>query len=268
MSEDVIVRYLLGELPEDEQVRVEERAFADRRYTQNIVAVESDLIDEYVRGEMSGPQRRRFESRFLASAERRQKVEFARALARVVPAARRSQQPLRWRSWRTRTAFFRDAPPAFRFAMAASLLLVVGASWWITERYRLQPLEHGPLRPGSAIGTPLLAELFLPPDVGRGSGGRPQLELPESGVSRVHLRLGLEPEDDFPGFRVELRTAGREVWVQDGLHPRPSAAGRVVDLTIPGDVLGAGPYELRLVGVTDPRTSEDVRYYDFLVLKP
>ncbi len=50
LTEDVIVRYLLGELPEDEQARLEERAFADRRCTEDILVVESDLIDECVPG--------------------------------------------------------------------------------------------------------------------------------------------------------------------------------------------------------------------------
>src|SRR5215813_10857138 len=86
-NEELIARYLLGDLPEEEQARLEDRAFSDRDYMRNIVAVESDLIDEYVRGGLSDSERLRFERRFLASAERQRKVEFARALAQVVPEA-------------------------------------------------------------------------------------------------------------------------------------------------------------------------------------
>ena len=84
-SEAILIRYLLGGLSEDEQTQIEERAFQDREFSQRIQAVESDLIDDYVRGELSDGERERFESRFLASSERARKVEFAEALARVLP---------------------------------------------------------------------------------------------------------------------------------------------------------------------------------------
>jgi hypothetical protein len=84
-SEALIVWYLLGDLPEEMQSAIEDRAFQDRQYLQRILAAEADLIDEYARGELSDCARRQFESRFLASAERRRKVEFAKALVRVTP---------------------------------------------------------------------------------------------------------------------------------------------------------------------------------------
>ena len=73
-NEKLISRYLLGELPEEQQVEIEDRAFSDKDYLATITTVENDLIDEYVRGELSAPDRQRFESRFLASAERRKRV--------------------------------------------------------------------------------------------------------------------------------------------------------------------------------------------------
>ena len=48
-SENLIARYLLGELSEEQQVEIEDRAFADQKYLASITAVENDLIDEYVR---------------------------------------------------------------------------------------------------------------------------------------------------------------------------------------------------------------------------
>src|SRR5512133_1807767 len=83
-NEALIARYLLGELPEEQQAEIEDRAFADKQYLASITAVENDLIDEYVRNELRGVERQRFEKQFLASAERRKRVEFARALANVV----------------------------------------------------------------------------------------------------------------------------------------------------------------------------------------
>jgi hypothetical protein len=79
-SDAQLIRYLLGDLTDQEQVEIEERAFRDQHYLLEIEAVECDLIDDYVRGALSECQRRQFEDRFFASAERRRKLKFARRL--------------------------------------------------------------------------------------------------------------------------------------------------------------------------------------------
>src|SRR6185295_16358756 len=94
-SEALLVQYLLGDLPEEELVAIEDRAFRDRQLLQAIQAVESDLIDEYVRGGLSDRERRQFEGRFFVSAERRRKVEFGRALTTVMPEFRVSENKAR-----------------------------------------------------------------------------------------------------------------------------------------------------------------------------
>src|SRR5262245_4908925 len=144
-NEELIARYLLGDLPDEEQARLEDRAFSDRDYMRNIVAVESDLIDEYVRGGLSDSERLRFERRFLVSAERQRKVEFARALANVIPkataedAARPATASAAASWWDTFIASLRGLNPAFRYSMAvAALTLVIGVSWLIAEAVRLR----------------------------------------------------------------------------------------------------------------------------------
>ena len=82
-SDDLIVQYLLGELSENQQVELEDLAFQDAVLLNNITAVEHDLIDDYVAGQIRDGRRERFESHFLTSAERRNKVAFAKALKDV-----------------------------------------------------------------------------------------------------------------------------------------------------------------------------------------
>ena len=62
-SEEIIARYLLGDLPEGQQTEIEDRAFTDEGLMQDILAVESDMIDEYVRHELGDSQRRQFAQR-------------------------------------------------------------------------------------------------------------------------------------------------------------------------------------------------------------
>jgi hypothetical protein len=143
-SEEIIARYLLGDLPEELQIEIEDRAFTDEGFLQDIMAVESDLIDEYVRHELRDSQRRQFETRFLASDERRRKLEFARALSTVASEAEATEEearpavvrtPITWRD--SLAALVRVLSPAAKFAMAAAVLLIVfGGSWLLVQTYR------------------------------------------------------------------------------------------------------------------------------------
>ena len=142
-SEKLIAQYLLGELPEEQQVEIEDRAFQDKEYLASITAVENDLIDEYVRDEMPETVRRKFEERFLASAERRKRVEFAKALTQVaseyafIDKGAVAPVSVSWRD--SLDAFFRSLNPVAKFAMAAVVLLVlVGGAWLVTETLRLR----------------------------------------------------------------------------------------------------------------------------------
>lgn len=149
-NEKLISRYLLGELSEEQQVEIEDRAFSDQEFLAGITAVENDLIDEYVRNEMADGDRRRFESRFLASEPRRKRVEFARALTRVMSETRVTERETptvvaRTVSWREAlAAFIHGLHPAGRLALAAaSLVILIGGAWLITETLRLRTqLSH------------------------------------------------------------------------------------------------------------------------------
>src|ERR1041384_1627073 len=137
-NEKLIARYLLGDLPEEQQVAIEDRAFADKDYLALVTAVENDLIDEYVRQELSPTERQQFERQFLASAERRKRVEFAKALARV-PERTVVSETAKW-SWRDSLyALISGLNPAAKIAFAAAmLLLIVGGAWLLTATLRLR----------------------------------------------------------------------------------------------------------------------------------
>jgi hypothetical protein len=140
-NEKLIARYLLGDLPEDQHVEIEDRAFADKEYLALVTAVENDLIDEYVRHELSEQDRQKFEGRFLASAERRKRVEFAKAFARVPVALERTviSEPAKW-TWRDSLyAFFVGLNPAVKFAMVGvALFFVMDGVWLLAETMRLR----------------------------------------------------------------------------------------------------------------------------------
>jgi len=148
-NERVIRRYLLGELPEEEQTQLEEQYFADDNLYLELQTIERDLIDSYVRGKLSSADLKRFESHFLLSPQRHQRVEFARAFTesisdtQLIPApTTATKKSLSW--WRSLLQPLRA--DNWRMALAtAVLLLVVGGVFLTIQilqlRHRIEQSE-------------------------------------------------------------------------------------------------------------------------------
>jgi anti-sigma factor RsiW len=84
-DEQLLTRYLLGELSEEERCTLEAEYFADPELFARLLSAEDDLIDAYVRGELSGEMRARFEERFRGSGDQLQRIAFASALKAQKP---------------------------------------------------------------------------------------------------------------------------------------------------------------------------------------
>jgi hypothetical protein len=81
IEEDILIKnYLLGNLPPEEQLQIEERLFLDRDYFQTLQVVEDDLIDDYLYEELSPDERERFEHYYLSTPERHEALRVATAL--------------------------------------------------------------------------------------------------------------------------------------------------------------------------------------------
>ena len=79
LNDEVLVRYLLGELTEPESDRIECAYFSDEGLHEQILAMESELTDAYLHGQLAPDDLRRFESRFMSTREGRDRVDAARA---------------------------------------------------------------------------------------------------------------------------------------------------------------------------------------------
>jgi hypothetical protein len=86
-DDDRLTRYVLGLLPEEERERLDEASIADDEVAARLRIVESDLIEGYVRGTLDGDTRKRFESYYLSSARRRERLRSTASLLRAVDRA-------------------------------------------------------------------------------------------------------------------------------------------------------------------------------------
>lgn len=135
-------RYLLGELSEEEQAALEETYFNDRNVFNQVLQVESELVDAYARGQLSTQMREQFERSYLKHPSRRKRVEFARALTTRIDeketAVTKSTQPDSHISWNQKVLTAIVGPrPAWRFALALVILMIALAGvWWWRQQQR------------------------------------------------------------------------------------------------------------------------------------
>jgi hypothetical protein len=86
-----IIRYLLNEMPAEDQARFEESYLKDDSLFEDVQAIEEELIDDYVKGTLYGRQRRNFERHYLATEQHLARIENARRLVRMSSLKSQSQ---------------------------------------------------------------------------------------------------------------------------------------------------------------------------------
>src|SRR5262245_4877672 len=133
ISDRQLAEYLLGMLQPEEAERLDDLSITNDPLAARLQAVENDLIDDYIRGNLSGIVRERFESFYLASPKRRERVRFAEAFLgmpapSVTTAAEPSPREHKGKAQSSKRSSFSLFRPRFRIwqiAFAATGLLLV-----------------------------------------------------------------------------------------------------------------------------------------------
>ena len=284
-SGETIRAYLLGQLPESETERLDELTFVDDGYAERVRAVEHDLVDAYVRGELAGAVLEQFRSRYLTTPRRQEAIRFARALQSldVHSTGDLSLDPGRAPATAVpKTRRWRDLLP-----IAAAVVLAVAGVWLaldnraLRERATSAEIERDrQLREAEAPRTPdtappstggapppvTVATLVLTPQL-RSARQQPTLTLTGSGGD-VAVQLELEPVD-YPAYEAALVAAGgdRIAWRSDRLTARTVGDRQRLDVGLPAALLTPQDYLIRVTGVPARGAPEIVGEYRFTVAR-
>jgi len=147
-DQQLLTQYLLGALSEVDTETLDERSVTDDEFAENLDAVENDLVDAYVRGELSGETLERFKGFYLSSRRRLEKVEISKALLRCEESAASAPSPAAPVRAIPGSEVFQESPTSrfpwrhfdmlrWGFAGAALLVLFV-AGYLFVENGRLQ----------------------------------------------------------------------------------------------------------------------------------
>lgn len=152
-QEDLMVRYLLGELTEEEQEQIEARFLTDNQYFEQLCSVEDALIDDYVQDTLAEDERKKVGTLLLSSPRQAREIDFVRDLIRQIgenPSTELKQQssiPVK-RSARLRLLLelLRIKAPRRRLSFAVTCLLIVSglslAVWNLSLLRKIGEMEN------------------------------------------------------------------------------------------------------------------------------
>jgi hypothetical protein len=274
MSDDELVRrYLLGDLPGDEEEALETRLLFEDDLNELAEAVEAEILEDFSCGELTPAQRDRVARYLGVSEEGRLRLAVVRGVT-AIPAPVGRVLP------------FRPVLPAADKlrALAAMLIMAVGAGiiagiqvWPPKPAEKTGPESSGPRivqttptpTPAPVLPQPTPLETFAATIVLsslRSAAAIPSYDIAAT-TDIVALNLVLPAGDEgYPSYRVVLNDdADQEVTKSEGLHV---SRDRQLALKIAADQLPSCRYTLTVQGVTPEGEVEDLAFPEFEVQEP
>lgn len=132
LSEEKLKNYFLGKVSEAENERFEEEIAVSEELTEQAHIVESELVDDYLRDNLSASDGELFEAIYLTTEARREKLRLANSLWKIANEKKTNEIIIAktpnsfWQNWN-----------ALRVAFAGfAAILLVGAFvfWWLNSR--------------------------------------------------------------------------------------------------------------------------------------
>lgn len=248
MTDERIIAYLLEELPQDELEQFEDECFAQKSWpTEMINSVEEDLIDAYLRDELTPERRQRFERNYLTTEARQERVIMAAALLRHIDEYNAESKaalvaPTTVLTWAKRfRAFWGSQTWVLRSVTSIAIVAVIAALWLFFFR-----------TPSPRTFATLTLTIS---NINRSEGAQAdKVKLqPDAEALKISLML---PQQSPPAerYRVELEN-------DDGETKSVEVAGKdaqSVLVVIPAAQLARGQYALKLFAVKTDGTEQRI----------
>lgn len=141
-----LTQYLLGVGSSAEREQLESEYFTDDEVFEQMLIAEEELIDEFVRDELSDKERRQVKEHLLKSPYAGERVKFARTLNSGLADAQRIKTTHNVSSERPRAGFLESLLSRWSWryaAVATALVVAVSFGWLLVERARLREELQG-----------------------------------------------------------------------------------------------------------------------------
>jgi hypothetical protein len=265
--------FLLGKLADEELERVENLYLTDSQTRERVLALEQDLIEDYLENSLSGEDKERFLARYADTDEQRRKLRITKSIkdwavtqATASPATAATTVSI-WSRLRTR---LRLQPIVFvPVAVAIALAVVLAIVWLNSQREKKKhfAVEQELALLNSPAGLrefpPQMIPLELRPITVRGA------ETPTEVNSRsenriVELFLPWIPKERYPAYRAEVRPPGDgEPFAIPNLQAENDDGAYKIRLRLPPHILRPGSYRIQLTGISNDGSASPPEEYWF-----
>lgn len=252
--------YFLGVIPDEDAEVFEHEIISNAELYEVALSAESELIDEFLDGELSDADRTRFMTNYLVTDARNQKIVEARLYRSYFQSKNDTQA--------TADALSLGGPSFFEgvfawfsskglvTAGAIAVLLLIGtvALFVIDRKGEDIGVKYAALNTQDMSDLKRFAgssKLSILPGTQRGSGDDSKLKL---GVSpEVLIRLSLLPgaaADDR--YKLDVLRGTASIYSQEGLRSYDSSNGREMRIILPTVLLERGDYQIVVTSTADP----------------
>jgi len=275
-------KFLLGYLNEAEQRIVEDRFITDPDYLELVLGVESELMEDYIAGEFSEDERKRFEKHILTNQLQIDQLNLTRGLraaARVhasansppVPAETTPIAPQRRRRASQLWAVILEVN------LSAAIILVMACGTTLFVVWRIHTSNPQPslaeelkrLNAQQSLSANTRYQGFI---IGPLKGGlvRDEQEVKAFTIPKteelVQLRLQIGA-GAYQSFQAALQTAeNQELFSLTDLKAITIGGERVVVIYVPAKILAPEDYQLRLNGLTQNNETVYLGRYNFRIV--
>jgi len=260
--------YLLGTLDTDRRTQLEDTMLSAPEIYEELLIDEEELIDQYVSGGLSQFERQQFETYFLITAERQKNLRFGQLLKRYLI----SHHPQTDRAAAATPHVGKSAPAKKSFSFSLSSLATLRAMAWSVIVVALCGLLvlcwlalRSPLR-SVQQSDDLVVTVTLPSRSTTREDTTPQrVNVPPKGYN-LKLELGLA-NASFRNYKSELFRENKSVQTDGELRIESKGDQFVVPVTITGEMLSPGDYQVKLSGVLESGVDEFIEKYSFRVIE-
>ena len=265
---DALLReYLLGKVSDEEQERIENLFLTDPHMRESVLAIEQELIDDYLEDSLTEEDKERFVSRYAQTDEQQRKLRVTKSIIDwAVTEGTKPQAVAATVSIWSRLGARLRLKPVFIVPITVTLVSVLAILLVLSfieqrKHFAIQQ-ELAQLNSPASLREvpPQMSSLELRPVTVRSVG---QTELKKSADIRiVELRLPWVQKQSYSRYQVEVsRVGGEKLFnLQTGVED-----WNVIRIRLPAHMLSRGHYQVFLSGIANDGVPGPAEEYSFAV---
>ncbi|HJP93379.1 MAG TPA: hypothetical protein VJ875_15585 [Pyrinomonadaceae bacterium] len=270
---DALLReFLLGKLNDEQRGPIEDLFLTDSEMRERVLALEQDLIEDYLEDNLTEEEKGRFLSRYVKTDEQQRNVRIIKSIkdwavreSRTphAPAATVSTWSRLWTRLRLKRALV--IPIAVTIMIAIVLVIVLLNSWMEQRKHSAIEQELAQLNsPANLSEITPQAILDLRPVTVRSGESQPELKL-RADIRVVELRLPWIQKERYLTYQAEVRRIGNGKSFMIKNVQVENDGRNVIRIRLPTHMLTQGHYQIMLTGIAPDGSANSSEEYAFAV---